>query len=103
MYKINFFVPLEHSTAVKNAMFEKGAGKIGNYDCCSFETLGTGQFRPLEGSDAFIGKVGEVEKVEELKVEMVCEESIIKEVIQAMRDAHPYETPAYDVWKTETF
>ena len=82
-------------------MFNAGAGKIGDYDCCSWQTLGQGQFRPLENSQPFIGSTGQIEQVEEYKVEMVCSDSLIKAVISAMKQAHPYEEPAYDVWKTE--
>jgi len=101
--KIVFFVPPEHGSAVRKAMFLAGAGKIGNYDYCSFETLGIGQFRPLEGSSAFLGKVGEVEKLEELKIEMVCEKVFIHGVIEAMKEAHPYETVAYEVYSIEEY
>ncbi|PIK15803.1 NGG1p interacting factor NIF3 [Halobacteriovorax sp. JY17] len=103
MKKIVFFVPIDHSEAVKEAVFKAGAGKIGHYDQCCFETLGTGQFRPLEGSSAFLGLVGEVEKVEEMRVEMVCENNLIGSVIDALKIAHPYETPAYEVYSLEEY
>ncbi len=85
------------------AMFEAGGGKIGNYDCCSFESLGTGQFRPLEGSQPFIGTQGQIERVQELKVEMVSVPENIKKVVKALKLAHPYETPAYEVYSCEEF
>lgn len=97
MYKICFYVPESDAELVKMTMFHAGAGKIGNYDCCSFETFGIGQFRPLPGSNPFIGLVGELEKVRELRIEMVCEDAVIKEVILAMKKNHPYEMPAYDI------
>lgn len=103
MFKIVFFVPLEHAERVKNAMFNAGGGKIGQYDCCSFETLGTGQFRPLKGANPFVGDVGVLEKVSELKVEMVCENHCIKAVIAAMKENHPYEMLAYDIIKLEDY
>lgn len=81
------------------AMFEAGAGRIGNYDCCAWQTLGQGQFRALEHSKPFIGQQGVIETVEEYRVEMVCADELIKPVIAAMKHAHPYETPAYDVWQ----
>ena len=99
MYKIGIFIPASHLEAVKQAMFAAGAGRIGNYDCCAWQTLGQGQFRPLQGSQAFIGQQGVVATVEEYRVEMVCETAIIHTVIAAMKQAHPYETPAYDVWQ----
>ncbi len=80
-------------------MFEAGAGRIGNYDCCAWECLGEGQFRPLKGSKAWQGEVDVVEKITELKVEMVCEDNLVQKTIATMKQAHPYETPAYDVWK----
>ncbi len=101
MYKIAFFVPETHVEQVKAAMFQAGAGRIGNYDCCSWQTLGEGQFRALEGSDPFIGQQGEVERVPEYKVEMVCRDDLVKDVVEAMRQAHPYEEPAFDLWRLE--
>ena len=99
--KLVVFVPLSHCDIVRQALGEAGAGKIGNYDCCSFELKGLGQFRALEGSNPFIGKQNEVELVEEYKVEMVVEDHLYQNVIAAMKKAHPYETPAYDVIQLE--
>lgn len=97
MYKIVVFIPKDCKEAVKGAMFSAGAGRIGHYDQCSFELEGLGQFRPLEGSNAYIGSVGVVEKVPEYRVEMVCEDAIVVDVVRAMIGAHPYEEPAYDI------
>lgn len=96
MYKLVFFVPPSHLEPVKKAVFEAGAGKIGNYDQCCWQVLGAGQFRPLPGSEPFLGQKGETEQVDEYRVEMVCEEQNIASVISALRAAHPYEEPAYD-------
>ena len=96
-------MPLSHSEQVKEAVFEAGAGAIGNYDRCCFETLGTGQFRPLEGASAFVGSVGEVETVQELRIELVCENKLIHDVIKALFASHPYETPAYEVYSIEDY
>ncbi|HIQ40362.1 MAG TPA: NGG1p interacting factor NIF3 [Sulfurivirga caldicuralii] len=101
MYKIAFFVPESHLEVVKAAMFAAGAGRIGQYDRCSWQVKGTGQFRPLKGADPFIGQVDQVQQVVEYKVEMVCEDEVIHAVVQAMKAAHPYETPAYDVLRLE--
>lgn len=98
MYKLAFFVPVEDAEAVKEAVFATGAGRIGDYEACCFQTRGTGQFRPLEGADPHIGRVGDLERVEELKVELVCEGGRIREAVAALKAAHPYEEPAYDVW-----
>jgi hypothetical protein len=100
MYQISFYVPLSHAEQVKSAMFEVGAGKIGDYDSCCFEYEGQGQFRPLKGSDPYLGKEGALEKVNELKVEMVCEDHLIEMAVEALKASHPYETPAYYVIKT---
>ena len=99
MFKLAFFVPDTHVEAVKNAVFAAGGGCIGAYDSCSWQALGQGQFRPLDGSQPFLGQSGRVEKVEEWKVEMVVADSLIELVVQALRLAHPYETPAFEVWR----
>ena len=97
--KLEFYVPESHATEVKNAVFTAGAGKIGNYDCCCWETLGNGQFRPSEGSQPFIGQLGKIEQTPEIKVEIICEKQFIQQVIEALKSAHPYETPAYQYWE----
>ena len=86
---------------VKDALFAAGAGRIGAYDCCSWQVLGHGQFRPLDGSQPFIGQAGEVEQVQEWKVELVVSDELIRQAVAALKDSHPYEVPAYDVWKLE--
>ena len=101
MYKLSFFVPDDYLEAVKTAVFSTGAGRIGNYDHCCWQVFGQGQFRPLTGSNPFIGRSDQVEIVPEWKVELVCSDDIIREVVSALREAHPYEEPAYDVWKLE--
>ena len=70
-YKLVFFVPESHKETVKTALFSKGAGQYQGYDCCAWETLGQGQFRPLEGSQPFLGQTNEIEKVDEYRVEML--------------------------------
>ena len=98
MHKISFFVPESHLEHVKQALFEAGAGRIGDYDCCCWQTLGQGQFRPLPGSNPYLGQQGAVETVEEYRVEMVCADVLIGDAVDALIAAHPYEQPAYDVW-----
>lgn len=102
LLKLVFFVPESHKEAVKQAIFSAGAGQYEGYDSCSWESKGHGQFRPLDGSDPFIGKQGEIEQVAEFRVETVCPESAIKTILQALIEAHPYETPAYEVWSVKT-
>ncbi len=97
MYKLCFYVPESHLEAVKYAVFAAGAGRIGDYDSCCWQVAGNGQFRPLEGSEPYLGQQGSVEQVPEYRVEMVCESQHIKAVVAALLDAHPYEEPAWDV------
>ncbi len=101
MYKLAFFVPASHVDVVKEAVFAAGGGRIGDYDHCAWQTLGQGQFRPLDGSQPFIGQAGEVEVVEEWKVELVVADDLIAQVVAALKQSHPYETPAYEVWRLE--
>ena len=101
MYKLSVFIPENNLEQVKQAMFDAGAGRIGDYDCCCWQVKGQGQFRPLDGSTPYIGKQGNIEVVEEYKVELVCGDDLVKDVIAAMKQAHPYEEPAYDVWRLE--
>ncbi len=96
--KLEFYVPTNQAEEVKFAVFEAGAGKLGNYDNCCWQTVGNGQFRPLPGSNPSIGTHAKVEEVEEMKVELICPANVIKEVIAALKKAHPYETPAYQYW-----
>jgi hypothetical protein len=103
MYKICVFVPETAVEQVKQAMFEAGAGKIGDYDSCCWQTIGQGQFRPLEGSSPFVGEQNRVETVAEYRIEMVCPDELTRDAIAAMKKSHPYEEPAYDVWKLEDF
>lgn len=99
MFKICFFVPLSHLEVVKDALFQSGAGRIGNYEYCCWQTLGEGQFKALPGSQPHIGELNKIEKVEEYKVEMVCDSSRIESALLALRSSHPYEEPAFDITK----
>lgn len=99
MYKLTVFIPDTHLDVVKNALFNAGAGQIGKYSHCCWQVLGRGQFMPLAGNNAFIGETNQLESVSEWRVEMVVVEANIQAVIKALKMAHPYETPAYDVIK----
>ena len=101
MYKLCFFVPEMDLESVKSALFEAGAGRIGDYDCCCWQTLGSGQFRPLAGSNPHLGQRGIVETVSEYKVEMVCADQAVDDVIAALRASHPYEEPAFECWRLD--
>ena len=96
-YKIAVYVPPSHVDAVKDAMAEAGAGRIGNYTHCFWQVLGTGQFKPEQGASPYLGSVGEVGKVEEFRVEGVVPQNRLGAVLAAMRKAHPYEEIAYDL------
>lgn len=102
MYKICFYVPITHAENVKNAVFATGAGKIGHYGCCAWQILGEGQFMPLAGSHAFIGEEGHLEKVSEYKIELICDDQYLSAAIAALKKSHPYEEPAYQVWRLES-
>ncbi|MFV8816932.1 NGG1p interacting factor NIF3 [Haliea sp. E17] len=97
MFKLGFYVPESHLEAVKLACFEAGAGRIGDYQHCCWQTAGQGQFQPMAGSQPFIGSHGELERVPEYRVEMVCDDSAVRAVVAALCAAHPYEEPAWDL------
>lgn len=103
MYKLTFYVPASHLEVVKQSVFATGAGRIGNYDSCCWQIEGQGQFRALDGSNPFIGKQGALEAVNEYRVELVCADELISKAVAALKQAHPYEEPAYDVWKLAEF
>jgi hypothetical protein len=95
--KLVVFVPAEALDAVRDAVFEAGAGRIGEYERCSWYAEGTGTFRPLSGAKPTVGVIGEEERVSELRLETVFPEERHAAVIEALRSAHPYEEPAFDI------
>lgn len=97
LYKLIFYVPKADAERVKSSVFNSGAGSIRNYSHCCWETEGVGQFMPLTGSNPTIGNQNRIEKVIELRVEVLCSTSVVKAAIEAMKSAHPYEEPAYEV------
>ena len=100
MFVIIFYVPQENAEDVKQALFKAGAGTIGDYDCCAWQCLGTGQFKPLQGSKPHIGTINEIELVDEFRVEMVCSAENVRAAVNALIAAHPYEEPAYHILQT---
>jgi dinuclear metal center YbgI/SA1388 family protein len=98
-YKLVVFVPADSLAVVSNAVFAAGAGAIVNYSNCSFGAEGTGTFLPLEGSKPAIGKKNKLEKVHEIRFESIVPAKKLDAVVEAMKKAHPYETPAYDIIK----
>ena len=102
-YKLVVHSPLTHSKIIREALGEIGAGKIGNYNFCSFSYSGIGRFRGNEQSKPTVGVPGRVEEVQEESIEIVMEESILQLAIQKLKEVHPYEEPAYEVYKLEDF
>lgn len=97
MHKLCVYIPVDHVEAVKRALFDAGAGRIGSYRDCCWQVLGVGQFLPGDGSQPFLGERGRVEQVAEYRVEMVCADDVLGAVIAALRESHPYEEPAFDL------
>ena len=98
-YKIVVYVPLEKADAVRNAIADASGGKLGKYTHCTFSTKGIGRFRPEEGAQPHIGKVGELESVVEERIEVTCEKEVVSDVIAAIKRVHPYEEIAMDVYE----
>ncbi|MEI5983280.1 Nif3-like dinuclear metal center hexameric protein [Sphingobacterium sp. PU5-4] len=95
--KLVVYVPRTHVEEVRNALFEAGAGAIGDYDECSYNTVGYGTFRPLEGANPAIGAVGSQERVEETKIEVIFPVQRERKILVSMLAAHPYEEVAYHI------
>ena len=95
--QLTFTVPKDHVEQVKTALFEVGLGKIGHYDQCSFQIKGEGNFRPLEGSSAFIGQIGKRESLDEYFVKGVFESRLENKILSALNQTHPYEKVAYEI------
>ncbi len=98
LYKLVVYCPSGHVEKVKAAIEKAGGGTIGNYDHCFFSAAGEGCFRPLEGSDPFIGKKGRIEKVNEIRIETVVTEWNRIKVLESVRKAHPYEEAVIDLY-----
>ena len=99
--KIVVFVPETHTDVVREAMGKAGAGKIGNYSHCSFSTKGIGRFKPERGANPYIGEIGKTEEVIEERIEMICPREKLGAVIEVIKEAHPYEEVAFDVYPLE--
>jgi hypothetical protein len=97
-HKLVWFVPREALEATRDAVFKAGAGRIGDYERCSWYTAGTGTFLAGEGADPSIGRVGTEERVSELRVETVLPAELAKDVVAALREAHPYEEVAFELY-----
>ena len=96
--KLIVFVPREALDAVRAALFEAGAGRIGDYERCSWYTEGTGTFLGGAGSSPDVGQPGREQRVAELRLETIYPEEREAEIVAALREAHPYEEPAFDLY-----
>jgi hypothetical protein len=99
--KLVVFVPESHADTVRQALGQAGAGRIGNYDFCSFSIKGIGRYKPLEGASPAIGNIGNFESVSEERIEVVCPRLILVNIIEAVKKVHPYEEVAFDVYPLE--
>lgn len=101
LLKLVTFCPVKHYQQVRSAMFDAGAGHIGNYDSCSYNLEGNGTFRALEGADPFVGEPGKLHVEKEVRIEVVLPEYIRKQVVRALLGSHPYQEVAYDIYRLE--
>ena len=95
--KLEIFIPETHLAALQKALQEVDAGHIGNYDCCLSYRPVTGCWRPLEGTDPYLGSIGEISSEPELKVEVTCRTGRVDETVAAVKRVHPYEEPVINV------
>ena len=95
------YVPVESAEKVRNALFEAGAGFIGDYDNCSFNLEGTGTFRPLENANPYKGEIGKTEFSKEVRISIVFNKHLENQIFQALKDSHPYEEIAYELFQLE--
>ena len=96
MLKLIYYVPESHLETTKLAIFEAGAGGIGNYEHCAWQVLGTGQFKPVKSANPFIGELDTLEKIPEWRVETIVPEEKAVTVVKALKLSHPYEEPAFE-------
>lgn len=96
MLKLIYYVPDSHLESTKQAIFSAGAGGIGNYEHCAWQVKGIGQFKPVKGADPYIGELGELEQVDEWRVETIVIEENAQAVAKALKASHPYEEPAFE-------
>ena len=97
---LTVFVPKTHCEAVKSALFSVGAGQIGDYTRCCWQVLGIGQFQPSVDAEPTIGKANQIERVAEVRLELLCCRGRLPVILDQLHRSHPYETPAY--WVTQT-
>jgi len=100
MLKLIYYVPESHLETTKLAIFEAGAGGIGNYEHCAWQVFGTGQFKPINGAHPFIGELNILKEVPERRVETIVPQDKAQQVINALKASHPYEEPAFEFIQT---
>lgn len=100
--KLAVYVPIQDADRLRQGLSEAGAGQLENYNSCSFSSSGTGRFKPLKNANPTIGSIGQLEEVEEEKVEVVFPASMSSIILKAMYVHHPYEVPAHDLWKLDS-
>ena len=100
IYQVIAYVPESHLEQVKSALFQAGAGKWGRYEKCCWSVKGEGQFLPTSKADPFCGTKGQVNRVEEYRIEVLCQAGHLKEALSKMIEAHPYEEPSYFVFQS---
>ncbi len=99
-YHLIVYVPVADADRLREALSKAGAGQLGNYDSCSFSSRGMGRYRPLKGAHPTVGTVGRLEELEEEKIEVMVDvpsEDDLRNVMETIREAHPYEEPAIHV------
>ncbi|MFV5262979.1 NGG1p interacting factor NIF3 [Acinetobacter courvalinii] len=96
MLKLIYYVPESHLEATKQAIFDAGAGGIGNYEYCAWQVKGIGQFKPVKGANPFLGQLDKLEQLEEWRVETIVAEENASAVAKALKVSHPYEEPAFE-------
>ncbi len=101
LLKLVTFVPVQHAENVRQSLFSAGAGTIGDYDYCSFNSVGEGTFRAAEGTHPFAGKIGKPHAEQETRMEIILKKELKSQVISALLKSHPYEEPAYDLYELE--
>jgi dinuclear metal center YbgI/SA1388 family protein len=103
IFKLAVYVPEQYQEPLQEALFQAGAGKIGNYSETSFSLSGEGSFKPLEGTNPFLGQTGKREFVDEIKIETVFYERNLSKIIKAIHQNHPYEEPVYDIYQLASY
>lgn len=102
LMKLAVYIPTAHTEKMRTALSQAGAGQLGDYDSCSFQTPGEGRFRALEDATPYVGSKGKVHMEPEVKLEVVFPESLQNKIVKTMQQNHPYEEAAYDLYKLET-